>query len=75
MLVFAANLLWSYLRGEKAGGDPWDAWTLEWATSSPPPFDNFGGHHPVVYRGPDEYGVENPDGTDFIMQTSPAKSA
>ena len=27
--------------GEKAGDDPWDAWTLEWATSSPPPEYNF----------------------------------
>ena len=25
------NLLWSYSRGEDAGGDPWDAWTLEWS--------------------------------------------
>jgi cytochrome c oxidase subunit I len=26
---------------EAAGKDPWDAWTLEWATSSPPPEYNF----------------------------------
>ena len=24
-----------------AGDDPWDAWTLEWATTSPPPEYNF----------------------------------
>jgi cytochrome c oxidase subunit I len=74
-LIFLANLIYSRFWGPIASENPWDATTLEWATSSPPPFDNFGGHHPVVYRGPDEYGVENPDGTDFIMQTSPAKSA
>jgi cytochrome c oxidase subunit 1 len=74
-LIFLANLIYSRFWGPSASENPWDATTLEWATSSPPPFDNFGGHHPVVYRGPDEYGVENPDGTDFIMQTSPAKSA
>jgi cytochrome c oxidase subunit 1 len=74
-LIFLANLIYSRFWGPRASENPWDATTLEWATSSPPPFDNFGGHHPVVYRGPDEYGVENPDGTDFIMQTSPAKSA
>src|SRR6266481_6405578 len=37
ILVFVANLLWSYFHGETAGSDPWDAWTLEWSTSSPPP--------------------------------------
>src|SRR5713101_2305639 len=41
ILVFVANLLWSYYRGKAAGNDPWDAWTLEWATSSPPPTYNF----------------------------------
>src|SRR5579872_5600817 len=40
-LVFLFNLVWSYLRGELAKNDPWDAWTLEWTTSSPPPAYNF----------------------------------
>ena len=31
ILVFAANLIWSYFRGKRAGNDPWDAWTLEWS--------------------------------------------
>jgi cytochrome c oxidase subunit 1 len=42
ILVFAANLVWSYFRGNRAGNDPWDAWTLEWSTSSPPPAYNYG---------------------------------
>ena len=30
------------LRGVRlAGSDPWDAWTLEWSTTSPPPTYNF----------------------------------
>ena len=33
--------LWSMRRGEEAGNDPWDAWTLEWSTTSPPPAYNF----------------------------------
>jgi cytochrome c oxidase subunit I len=41
VLVFAANLVSSYLRGKAAGSDPWDAWTLEWSTSSPPPVYNY----------------------------------
>jgi cytochrome c oxidase subunit 1 len=39
--VFVANLLWSYFNGSAAGHDPWDAWTLEWSTPSPPPAYNF----------------------------------
>ena len=41
VLVFVGNLLWSYLKGKNSGSDPWDAWTLEWSTSSPPPAYNF----------------------------------
>ena len=37
LLALAANLLLSRRFGERAGNDPWDAWTLEWLTSSPPP--------------------------------------
>src|SRR5205807_838298 len=39
--IFAYNLVWSYFRGKPAGDDPWNAWTLEWATTSPPPSYNF----------------------------------
>ncbi|MFL5618010.1 MAG: hypothetical protein ACJ79A_06380, partial [Gemmatimonadaceae bacterium] len=41
MLVFAANVFWSLRRGEVAGPNPWEADTLEWATTSPPPPYNF----------------------------------
>jgi cytochrome c oxidase subunit 1 len=41
VLVFAANVLVSLRRGAVAGDDPWDAWTLEWTTTSPPPEYNF----------------------------------
>jgi cytochrome c oxidase subunit I len=41
ILVFGINLLWSYFKGRAAGSDPWDAWTLEWSTNSPPPAYNF----------------------------------
>src|SRR6202161_4124985 len=41
ILVFAVNLIWSYFRGKVAGNDPWDAWTLEWSTNSPPPSYNY----------------------------------
>ncbi|MBE3143797.1 MAG: cytochrome c oxidase subunit 4, partial [Planctomycetes bacterium] len=35
-------------RGKIAGNDPWDAQTLEWTISSPPPDDNFA-KIPVVH--------------------------
>jgi cytochrome c oxidase subunit 1 len=40
--------------GVEAGDNPWHANSLEWATTSPPPFINFPAI-PVVYRGPYEY--------------------
>jgi heme/copper-type cytochrome/quinol oxidase subunit 1 len=41
MAVFTVNLFVSLKRGAIAGANPWDADTLEWATSSPPPPYNF----------------------------------
>jgi cytochrome c oxidase subunit 1 len=38
--VFLANVWTSLRRGVPAGDNPWDAATLEWATSSPPPSFN-----------------------------------
>jgi cytochrome c oxidase subunit 1 len=40
-----ACLIWNIVRslrnGRPAGNDPWDGWTLEWATTSPPAEYNF----------------------------------
>ncbi len=69
-LIFLVNLLWSRLRGPAAPDNPWEATSLEWSTPSPPPFDNFGGKHPVVSHGPNLYGVSGPRG-DYVMQTDP----
>jgi cytochrome c oxidase subunit I len=51
LLVFA-NLGWSLLRGRRAGSNPWDAPTLEWATTSPPPPYNFGRLPPIRSERP-----------------------
>jgi cytochrome c oxidase subunit 1 len=37
----AWNIIRTLRNGKAAGNDPWDAWTLEWATASPPPEYNF----------------------------------
>jgi cytochrome c oxidase subunit I+III len=41
IILFVVNIVRSLLVGEPAGDDPWDGWTLEWATSSPPAHGNF----------------------------------
>jgi cytochrome c oxidase subunit I len=41
VLVFLANVVVSLVRRIPAGGDPWGGYSLEWATSSPPPEHNF----------------------------------
>ncbi len=69
-LLFFANLIWSRFRGAKAPANPWGATSLEWSIPSPPPHDNFGGKHPVVAHGPNEYGGTGPEG-DHVMQATP----
>ena len=46
-LLFLINIFESARSGEPAGDNPWQAWTLEWATSSPPPDYNFATLPPV----------------------------
>jgi cytochrome c oxidase subunit 1/cytochrome c oxidase subunit I+III len=41
ILLFLINVAVSLRRGRPAGNNPWDAPTLEWATTSPPPPYNF----------------------------------
>ncbi len=69
-LIFLYNLIHSRFRGEAAADNPWEATSLEWSTATPPPFDNFGGKHPVVYHDPYQYGVQSSVG-DYVMQASP----
>jgi cytochrome c oxidase subunit I len=63
ILVFVYNLIISYWKGAIAGNDPWDAWTLEWSVSSPPPAYNFATIPVVGSRRPlwDRKHPEDPD--------------
>jgi cytochrome c oxidase subunit 1 len=72
-LIFLYNLIHSRLRGAPAAANPWECTSLEWSMPSPPPFDNFGGRHPVIYHDPYQYGVKSSTG-DFLMQDSPEES-
>ncbi|MCA1832157.1 MAG: cytochrome c oxidase subunit I [Actinobacteria bacterium] len=48
LLVFFYNVIVTRRRGAVAGNDPWDARTIEWTTSSPPPEYNFA-EIPVIH--------------------------
>ena len=64
VLVFVVNLLRSLREGETAGNDPWDAWTLEWSTSSPPPDYNFAAT-PVVRSRRPLWDLKHPEDPDW----------
>jgi len=66
-IIFAANFIISWFKGDKAPNNPWEDNGLEWTVASPPPHGNFA-TTPHVYRGPYEYSsplVEE----DFLPQT------
>lgn len=63
MAIFFFNI-WRTLRsGQKAKDNPWEAWTLEWATTSPPPKKNFETLPPVHSRRP-LWDLHHPDHKD-----------
>jgi cytochrome c oxidase subunit I len=64
VIVFVGNLLYSMFKGKVAGNDPWDAWTLEWSTSSPPPEYNFPAI-PVVRSRRPLWDIKHPEDPDW----------
>ncbi len=64
VLIFVYNLVRSHFYGELAGNDPWDAWTLEWATTSPPPSYNFA-EDPMVRSRRPLWDLKHPEDPDW----------
>ncbi len=67
VLLFVVNVLHSTLKGKPAGDDPWDAWTLEWATTSPPPEYNFE-TIPQVRSSRPLWDLKNPNDPDWRFE-------
>jgi cytochrome c oxidase subunit I len=63
-LLLVLNILISMWKGKPAGNDPWDAWTLEWSTSSPPPEYNFAEIPTVKSRRP-LWDIKHPTDPDW----------
>jgi cytochrome c oxidase subunit 1 len=64
VLCLVINILRSLRHGKVAGNDPWDAWTLEWATTSPPPVYNFESA-PVVRSRRPLWDLKHPEDPDW----------
>ena len=64
ILLWVVNVFGSYYKGEVAGNDPWNAWTLEWSTTSPPPDYNFA-TIPVVRSARPLWDLKHPEDPDW----------
>jgi cytochrome c oxidase subunit I len=69
ILCFVWNVAQSLRRGALAGDDPWDAWTLEWDTTSPPPVYNFA-TLPVVRSRRPLWDLKHPEDPDWRYESS-----
>jgi cytochrome c oxidase subunit I len=70
VLVFLVNILVSLRNGRPAGDNPWEAWTLEWATTSPPPPENFHELPPIRGRRP-LWDLAHPERADWRVPPRP----
>lgn len=71
VLVLLWNIIASAYHGRLAGDNPWDAWTLEWATTSPPPVYNFEQVPPVRSARP-LWDLKHPENPDWKHKTTHA---
>ena len=69
VLFLVINILRSLRHGKVAGNDPWDAWTLEWGTTSPPPVYNFE-NIPVVRSRRPLWDLKHPEDPDWKYEES-----
>jgi len=68
VIVLVANWFVTIRRPATATTDPWDAYTLEWMTTSPPPPENFV-EIPVVRSARPLWDLKHPDRADWRKRT------
>ncbi len=68
-IIMVWNIIQTAVKGKKAGNDPWDGRTLEWAISSPAPEYNFA-QTPLV-RGLDAWWLEKRAGNKEMVAAEP----
>ncbi|MAW95453.1 MULTISPECIES: cytochrome c oxidase subunit I [unclassified Leeuwenhoekiella] len=61
--AFLWNIYVTLKKPRQADDNPWEAWTLEWATTSPPQLQNFTSLPPVHSRRP-LWDLKHPDNPD-----------
>jgi cytochrome c oxidase subunit I len=57
IVPFYFNVIYSWIKGKRSSGNPWNALTLEWTTDSPPTIENWE-VLPVLTTGPYDYGKD-----------------
>ncbi|TKD72617.1 cytochrome c oxidase subunit I [Pseudalkalibacillus hwajinpoensis] len=68
-IIMVWNIIQTAVKGKKAGNDPWDGRTLEWAISSPAPEYNFA-QTPLV-RGLDAWWLEKRASNKAMVPAEP----
>src|SRR5260370_40876730 len=66
-IIFIINMIGSARKRKIDGDDPWDAWTLEWTTTSPPPEYNFEEIPEVRSRRP-LWDLKHPEDPDWKFE-------
>ena len=74
IFLFIFNIFYSLKKGKEAGDNPWDAWTLEWLTTSPPQLKNFDNVPLVKSRRP-LWDLNNPDDPDWKRKLKPVTAS
>ncbi|MCH2178395.1 MAG: cytochrome c oxidase subunit I [Mariniblastus sp.] len=69
-LVLIWNIWRSLRNGKTSGVNPWQAFTLEWATSSPPPLENFDRIPEIRSRRP-VWDLDHPELADWKTEKTP----
>jgi len=72
-VLFLYNVFYSLRHGEKAGDNPWKAWTLEWLSASPPKPKSFG-KIPLVRSRRPLWDLEHPENPDWKKKSKKQKT-